>query len=82
MTEDEFYEVEGQVESLSEYYSEVTGRNIVAGIDNDDEIFMNSSRTNGNEYFESVRDLERRIKMLYSDLILDDEDDYDSMEGF
>jgi len=86
MIEDEFdqySETEEQIDSLSEYYSQVTGRNILMGFDNDlEEVYINSSRTNGNEYFESVDDAERRIKQLYSDLILDDEDDYDSLEGF
>ena len=86
MIEDEFdqyAEIEEQAESLEEYYSQVTGRNINIGLDNDlMEVYINSSRTNGNEYFETIDDAERRIKQLYSDLILDDEDDYDSLEGF
>lgn len=80
---DEYSEIEEQAESLEEYYSQVTGRNIRIGLDNDLlEVYINSSRTNGNEYFETIDDAERRIKQLYSDLILDDEDDYDSLEGF
>jgi len=86
MIEDEFdqySEIEEQAESLEEYYSQVTGRNINIRLDNDlMEVYINSSRTNGNEYFETIDDAERRIKQLYSDLILDDEDDYDSLEGF
>lgn len=78
---DNYEEIEEQLMLVSEYYSEVTGRNIEAGIDEDLDIWISSSRTNGREYFEAIRDVESRIKQLYSDMMLDDQDDTDPYAG-
>lgn len=72
----EFEELEESLTAISEYYSEVTGRNILAGVDSDLDIWIESSRTNGREYLESMSEVERRLRSLYSDLVVDDE--YDS----
>lgn len=67
---------------LAESWSEITGRGIFAGATGTGEVWVDSNRTNGREYFESIADAESRLKMLYYDLIMDDGDDYDSLEGF
>ncbi len=66
---------------LAEYYSDTTGRNITMGVDAGLDVWLDSTRTNGREYFESIEEAERRIKMLYDDL-LPDEDERDELEGF
>jgi ABC-type tungstate transport system permease subunit len=73
---DDFDEVVEEVSAVAEYFTELTGRSIDAGVDADLDIWIESSRTNGREYLESVNEVERRLRLLYSDLILDDE--YDS----
>jgi hypothetical protein len=65
---------------LSEYYSDITGRNIALGM-KEDEIWIDSTRTNGREFFDSLEEAERRLKLLYDDL-LPDEDEADPLEGF
>lgn len=69
----ELEELEETVDQLSEYYSQVTGRDIGMGVDEDLDIWINSSRTNGREYVADIEELERRIKLLYQDLIEDDD---------
>jgi hypothetical protein len=70
----EFEELEEIVSDLSDYYSETIGRNIDMGVDEDLDIWFSSSRTNGREYVDSIEELERRMKLLYSDLIEDNDD--------
>lgn len=65
----EFDELEEVLVDLSEYYSEMTGRSISMGVDEDLDIWFDSSRTNGREYVDSVDELERRVRILYSDLL-------------
>lgn len=79
MNKDDFEELEEQLTSLAEYYSEATGRNVEMGIDSDEEIWVDTMRTNGKEYYESVDDAEFRIRQLYSEVFL--EDFTDPMEG-
>jgi hypothetical protein len=79
MNSEDYEELEEQLMSLSEYYSEATGRNVEMGIDSDEEIWVNTMRTNGKEYYESVDDAEFRIRQLYSEVFLDDLSD--PMEG-
>jgi hypothetical protein len=79
MDNEELEELQEQLESLSEYYSEATGRYVEMGIDTDEEIWVDTIRTNGREYYESVDDAEFRIKQLYSEVFLDDLSD--PMEG-
>lgn len=71
----EFEELEEIVNDLGEYYSETIGRNVDMGVDEDLDIWFSSSRTNGREYVDSIEELERRMKLLYSDLIEDRDDD-------
>lgn len=71
----EFEELEEIVTDLGEYYSETIGRNVDMGVDEDLDIWFSSSRTNGREYVDSIQELERRMKLLYSDLIEDTDDD-------
>ena len=79
MTEEEREELEEQLSSLAEYYSEATGRNVEMGISRDEEIWLDTMRTNGREYYESLDDAEFRVKQLYSEVFLDDFSD--PMEG-
>jgi hypothetical protein len=51
------------------------------GVDAGHDVWLDTARTNGREYFESLEEAERRVKLLYSDL-LPDEDDEDLLEGF
>ena len=67
-------------EHLSEYYSDTTGRNISLGM-RFNEIWIDSTRTHGREVFDSLEEAERRLKLLYDDL-LPDEDETDPLEGF
>lgn len=66
---------------LGDYYSDITGRNISLGIGSDGDVWLDSGRTNGREYFENKQEAERRIKLLYQDLVPDD-DDSDGLEGY
>lgn len=70
----ELDELEEIVSDLSEYYSEAIGRNVDMGVDEDFDIWFSSSRTNGREYVDSIEELERRMKLLYADLIEDNDD--------
>lgn len=67
---------------LAEYWSEITGRGVFSGATGTGEVWIDSNRTNGHEYFESIADAENRLKMLYYDLIMDESDEYDPLEGF
>ena len=66
---------------LADYYSDTTGRNIIMGVDAGLDVWLDSTRTNGREYFDTIEEAERRIKILYDDL-LPDEDERDELEGF
>jgi hypothetical protein len=68
---------------LAEYYTELTGTSVQADVDfNLEEYWVSSNRTNGKEYFESIEEADRRLKMLYQDLMPDDGDTTDPYEGF
>jgi hypothetical protein len=79
MNEEDLEELKEQLQSLAEYYSEETGRNVEMGINNDEEIWLNTRRTNGKEFYESIGDAEYRIRQLYAELFVDDFSD--PMEG-
>lgn len=79
LNSDEYEELEEQLYSLAEYYSEATGRNVELGISEDHDIWLDTMRTNGKEYYESVDDAESRIKELYSEVFMDDNLDF--LEG-
>lgn len=66
---------------LGDIWTEITGRVVEAGA-SEDEIWISSNRTNGKEYFDDIAEAERRLKILYSDLLIDDGEEYDPLEGF
>lgn len=77
-------ELEEITADLAEYYSNITGRNIMLGVSDDLDIWLASNRTHGKEYFESVAEVTRRVELLYSDLLEDNDSDFyiDGLEGF
>jgi hypothetical protein len=79
MNEEDLEELQEQLQSLAEYYSEATGRNVEMGVNLDEEIWIDTMRTNGREFYESVDDAEYRVKQLYAELFVDDLSD--PMEG-
>lgn len=70
-----------EANSLSEYFSDLSGHLVRVGIADDSDIWIASNRTNGREYLESIQEAERRLEILYSDLMLDDGSSYDPFEG-
>ncbi len=73
-------ELNEEMVSLGEYYTDTTGRLIEAGADTEG-IWISSNRTNGREYFDDTFDAEDRIKQLYNEYLL--EDDYsDGLDEF
>lgn len=72
-------EVREVLDNLSDYYAVVTGSRISMGVDANIDVWVDGSRTNGREYFESIEEAEDRIKRLYD---LEDEDDYNALDGF
>lgn len=81
MANEDYEELIEEVSGISDYYSDILGRNIGLGVDASFDVWLDSGRTNGREYFESIEEAERRVKLLYQDL-LPDEDDEDPLEGF
>lgn len=71
-TFDEYEEMQETLNELSEYYSSATGRNIALGVDRDLDLWLESSRTNGKEYFDSISGIEERLRSLYSDFVSDE----------
>lgn len=66
---------------LSDYYTDITGASITLGVDSGGDVYLSSNRTHGKEYFDSIEEAERRVKILYSDVI-EDEDEDDFLEDF
>jgi hypothetical protein len=80
MRDEDYFSLFEQANSLTEYYSEQTGKNIEFGLDNTHELWVRAPRTNGKEYFEYYHTAEERIRTLYPDVFLDD--DYeDPLQG-
>lgn len=75
MHSDDIEELEEITADLGNYYSEITGRNIEIGVDGSGDLWISSSRTNGKEYLENLKEVERRLHLLYEDLIEDDEEE-------
>jgi hypothetical protein len=75
------YEIAEAIDGLSEYYSSISGHLVNLGITDDDDIWIASHRTNGKEYLESIQEAERRLEILYSDLMIDDGYTTDPLEG-
>ena len=73
-------EVREVLDNLSDYYAVITGSRISMGVDANIDVWVDSSRTNGREYFESIEEAEDRIKRLYE--IDDDFDSGDGLEGY
>jgi hypothetical protein len=73
-------EVREVLDNLSDYYAVITGSRIAMGVDANIDVWVDSSRTNGREYFESIEEAEDRIKRLYE--IDDDFDSGDGLEGY
>lgn len=72
-------EVREILDNLSDYYAVITGSRVSMGVDANIDVWIDSSRTNGREYFDSVEEAEDRIKRLYD---LEDDDGYDPLDGF
>jgi hypothetical protein len=80
---DRWIELNEEATQLAEYYTEITGTNVEADVDNNlEEFWIRSNRTNGKEYFESLRDADTRLRQLYEDLLVDNGDDTDPYEGY
>ena len=80
MEYEDIEEVREVLDNLSDYYAVITGSRISMGVDAHVDVWVDSSRTNGREYFESIEEAEDRIKRLYE---LDQDDDYgDPLAGF
>lgn len=80
MEYEDIEEVREVLDNLSDYYAVITGSRISMGVDANIDVWVDSSRTNGREYFESIEEAEDRIKRLYE---LDRDDDYsDPLAGF
>jgi len=75
------YEIAEAIDGLSEYYSSISGHLVNLGITDDYDIWIASNRTNGKEYLESIQEAERRLEILYSDLMIDDGYTTDPLEG-
>lgn len=82
MANEDYQELLETLGDLSDYYSDAVGRNIDMGSDGDGDVWISSTRTNGREYFDSLEEAERRLELLYSDLLPDSDDDRDPLEGF
>jgi hypothetical protein len=79
---DKWLELTDEAEQLADYYAEITGSNISAGVANNlDEFWIRSNRTNDMEYFGSIQEADRRLKQLYEDMLPDDGDYSDPYEG-
>jgi len=71
MTSEDYDEIQESVSNIADYYSDISGKFISAGVSGDDDIWVSSSRTNGREYFDSVQELERRLEIIYADYLID-----------
>lgn len=82
MANEDYEEIVETLENLSDYYSNITGRSVSLGIDGGSDVWIDSNRTNGREYFEDIQEAERRLSILYADYLSDDGDTLDPLEGF
>lgn len=82
MADDNFDEVCELVSNLSDYYSDITGRNVDLGVDSGGDIWLSGYRTSGREYFQSVQEAERRLEILYQNYLTDNGDNIDPLEGY
>jgi len=80
MRDDRYFELHETAQELTEYYSEQVGSLIQFGLDNSEELWVETARS-GKEYFELFSTAEERIKLLYPSVFLDD-DFSDPLAGF
>ena len=79
---DKWIELHEEATELADYYTDITGFDVQADVaDTLDEFWVKSNRTNGQEYFSDLREADRRLKILYQDLLPDDGDTTDPYEG-
>ena len=79
---DKWIEGHEQAQDLADYYTEISGSDVHADIENNlEEFWISSNRTNGKEYFESIEEADRRLRQLYEELLPDDGDYSDPYEG-
>jgi hypothetical protein len=79
---DRWIEMNEEANQLADYYTEMTGTNVEADVENNlEEFWIRSNRTNGKEYFESIEEADRRLRQLYEELLPDDGDYSDPYEG-
>lgn len=80
---DKWLQMADEAEQLSDYYTQLTGTSVKAGVENNlEEFWVSSNRTNDMEYFSSIEEADRRLRILYEDLLPDDGDYSDPYEGF
>ncbi len=75
MDNEELEELLESANSVADYFSGITGSNILVGADATGDVWISSTRTNGREYLESIQEAERRLELLYSDYFDDDDTD-------
>lgn len=79
---DRWLEMSDQAEQLADYYTQLTGTSVRAGVENNlEDYWVSSNRTNDMEYFSSIEEADRRLRQLYEDLLPDDGDYLDPYEG-
>lgn len=79
---DRWLDMTDEAEQLADYYTQLTGTSVSAGVENNlEEYWVRSNRTNDMEYFSSIEEADRRLKQLYEDLLPDDGDYSDPYEG-
>ena len=79
--DDRMLELYDEASGLEEYYSELTGKAINIFVEGYEDIRIETSRTSGNEHFASMREVDNRLKQLYSDILIDDGDTTDPYAG-
>ena len=80
MPNEDFDEANEMASGLSDYYSNLTGRNVDVGIDGNGDIWVSGYRTSGREYFSSLEEAERRLEIVYQNYLPDDGDISDPLE--
>lgn len=79
--DDRMIDLYDEASGLEEYYAELTGKDIHIVVENYDDFYIQAPRTNGKEYFSSLRDADKRLRQLYEDILVDDGDYSDPYEG-
>jgi hypothetical protein len=79
MRDDKYFELLEIANSLSEYYSEQTGKDIEFGVDGQGDIWIKTPRNQSREYYERFTTAEDRVKAIYHDIFIDD--DYEDPFG-